>query len=257
MAPTNIIELRAKAKQKGIEGYRTMSLSELQAALKGGAAKSSTNGASAGRKSAGRKSTPKATVTKTAGRKSAKSAPAAKSAKAGKAKRPTAGGTRKSAVRNTPTKPKATRATSTATSGVRSRIVDGDIDWTAEWNGGQDGNRGTIMKLLRKFKGNSDKVFNALADKAKTMYPKQPNGRARSKDDAQRLLRWHINRIKFDFVTATEQHVTGGGSKPAGRRQSAPKAKAKANTGRKTGTRQKAAQGRAGAKKTAAGRKRK
>jgi hypothetical protein len=123
------------------------------------------------------------------------------------------------------------------------------------------------MKLLRRHKGDVAKVYNKLADKAKSMYPKTDDGRARSKAAAQQLLRWHISRIKFDFVKATGQHessqnrangskkssTTATKAKPAGKRGGRQKT-AQSRTKASTSTAKKTT-ARSGAKKTAASRK--
>jgi hypothetical protein len=281
------ILLRAKARKLGIDGYRKMSLDELKRAIKSAEGKTGKSSKTAAKTAStnGRKTATKTTGKKSAGR--AKSAPA-KSAKTGaKAKRRATGAksssTRKASVPNR--KPTASKSMQNG-SVLRADIDNSSVDWTADWNGGKTGNRGEIMKLLRKHKGNVEKVFDKLADKAKTMYPKTNDGRARSKADAQTLLRWHISRIKYDFVKATDQHESAdnpnyrkaakgnqrGGravksAKSTGGRKSAASGKSARKPARKPATRQKATQGRAkasskssakrtGGRKTAASRKR-
>lgn len=237
MAPSESIILRAKAKSLNIAGYKQMSMDELRAAVAG-----SDNGAEATvaktntskRKSTGRKSAKgvakKATTAKPAPAKSTKRKPAKRksaAAKKGTAKRQATGKAKPAVKRGrakvTTAKRKSTTAKKRGTAkarstqrkvktlnagGGRQMIDETQIDWTAESSVGNDAqsNRGIIMKLLRSKKGNVQKVFDALADKAKSMYPKTEDGRARSKDAAQTLLRWHIGRTRFDFVKSSGQH---------------------------------------------------
>jgi hypothetical protein len=238
------IQLRAKAKTLGIDGYRKMSTDELRQAIstaergngggKSAPAKSSNgNGRkSAPAKSAAKKSAPakssgksapakKSAASKsTASKGTAKSAPA-KSAKSGTAKRPTAGGA------------KVTTPKSSSGAG-RVSIDKANVDWKAETRIGQSGgNRETIMKAVRKFNGNVEKVYNALADKAQAMYPKTQDGRKRSKADAQTLLRWHISRVIFDFVKDTGQHNGATRSNGSAAKSAAP-AKKSATSAKKS-----------------------
>jgi hypothetical protein len=225
------ILLWAKAKKLGIEGYRKMSTSDLKTAIKRAegssgstgrktAAKSSPNG-QAGRKTAPRKSAGRKTAVKsTASVKSApakstarKSTPAKATAAKGTAKRPATGARKTTTTRKVTKQPVKRQARAQAQpSGTpgRNPIVDSAINWTLESPVGNDpkSNRGIIMKAVRRFKGNTEKVFNSLADKAQSMYPKTTHGRKRSKADAQTLLRWHIGRIKLDYVKSTDQHAT-------------------------------------------------
>lgn len=247
------IQLRAKAKTLGIDGYRAMSTEELKKAIKSaekGTASSkveqpSTNGASAtgskrkgaakkgtARKTADKSSSKKKTPAKTTTRKSS-----AKSAPAAPAKRSASGAGKK--------KSSTAKTTTAAKSGQpgRVQIVNAEIDWSAPSKIGQSGgNRQTIMKLLRSKKGNVAKVFDALADNAQSMYGKTDDGKRRTKGDAQALLRWHISRIKFDFVKDTGQHE--GVTRSQSGRKTSTGSKSKA----KTATAQKGAQSRTKAK---------
>lgn len=212
-----MIKLRAKAKTLGIEGYKGMSSSELSEAVKKSegkkgstgttAAKSaSTNGRKRGSgaavKSAVKKAastvTKKATTKKSTGRKSAsaKSAPA-------KAKRPTTGAKRGG---STAKKSTTTRSSSNGNAG-RNVIDNSKIDWTAESNVGASEPRATIMKWLRKFKGDVEKVYNKLEGDVATLYKaNKRTGEKYTQAKRKELLRWHISRVKFDFVMDSGQH---------------------------------------------------
>jgi hypothetical protein len=223
----NAITLRAKAKVAGIEGYKLMTVPELEAALKksGGstgrkaAPAASSNGS--GRKQATGRKVASTTVKKPAastGRKqatSAKQAPAAKSETSGKAKRP-ATGTRKQAAATTKKAPATTKkqaapkaAKVNADAPGRAAIDNKAVDWKKDTTIGKaDGPRQDIMRALRKFNGNKEKVFTALKDAAQTLYPRNKrSGERYNKAKSLELLRWHIGRVAFDYVVQTGQHT--------------------------------------------------
>lgn len=262
MAPTDKIKLMARAKKLNIANYRTLTIAELEEAIQkaqGGSGKTAQKSASENGKSAGRKTAQK-TASKTAGEKSkpanAKSAPA-KSAGRAPAKRQTTGG--KSSSRKVTTARPAARATD----GVgRMEIDNSRIDWDAEWGGGKTGNRKLIMDALRRAKGDTGKVWNKLVDKAHSMYPKTQDGKRRSKADAEKLLGWHVSRVKFDFVTQTGQHqgVVRSKSGPNAIAQKPAQGTKSAGKGRKTastsqGGRKAATRGRGNPRKASTSRK--
>lgn len=247
MAENEKIILWGKAKKLKIDNYRTMSVAALKAAIAKAEGGTSTAAASpakrkpvatakrkpatspAKRKPAASKPARKATTTAAKKRTTAASA---KSAPAAKAKRPTAGAAKKKvtkpAVKKTTTRKTATAKA--ATNGNRIPIIDSEIDWSVESRvGNGKDNRGKIMGHLRRFKGNVEKVYAKLEDQAQAMYPKTADNRKRSKAAAQDLLRWHISRIKFDFVKDTQQgrFATNGSRK----RSTATTAVKKATTG--------------------------
>lgn len=135
----------------------------------------------------------------------------------------------------------------------RALIDNSSIDWTLDSSVGNDpkSNRGVIMKALRKAKGNVAKVFGNLKDEAQTMYPKTTDGKKRSKADAQALLRWHISRVKYDYVKDTDQHESiTRSSKPASAAKKPAKSKAASKATRKPAAAKKPAQRATGAKKS-------
>ncbi len=240
------IQLRAKAKKLGIEGYKAMSQDELRAAIKRAEGKSGSGGKTAASKSGKNGTGRKSAGAKTAsGRKSAAKVtkPAAKKSSAKKSSASTA--------KKAPAKSNTAKRPSSGGAG-RVGIDNASIDWTAESNVGKSGgNREVIMKSLRKFKGNVDKVFAALSDNAQKMYPKTEDGKKRTKAEAQTLLRWHISRVKFDFVKDTGQHQGATRSKAS----SAPKSGGKSSGGKKAGATRKPAQKPAQGRKSGASRK--
>jgi hypothetical protein len=232
MALTNeTLQLRAKAKRAGIPNYGSMSADELRAALAGGKGSKKRKSASTLGK---RKSASTVTKRTSSTRKSAKKAPAAKSATSGKAKRSSTGGTRKrSTARKIGTNAKTQARHSTGKPG-RNLIDRSAIDWKADWPGGESGNRGIIMKALRRFKGNYAKVYDHLKPQARKMFSKSSKtGERYSADKARAQLRWYIGRTAFDYVTATGQHQKSTNRKPD--RRTNGKAAGAAKSTRKSG----------------------
>lgn len=202
MAMSDVMQLRAKAKARGISGYKAMNADELRKAL------GSSNGA--GTKSAAKAAVSSAPVKgkKTAGRKTAsvKSAPAKATAK-----RQTTGA--KKVAKSTPKaeQPKRGRPAKAQVNGVsknyhggRNLIDNSEVDWTIPWE--VSGIRGEIFKALRKAKGDTDKTYEALKDRATEFWKKNRAGERILKDRALAILRWNISRVKFDYVIATKQH---------------------------------------------------
>lgn len=235
------ILLKAQAGKLGIDGYRTMSLDELKAAIasaqgtskgKGkSSATSSTNGSTPAKgkgksatpaKGKGKTATPakgkgKSTVSKSAPAKSKsqKTTPAKGKASAAKgtAKRPTAaagkgkGSTTAKAAKSTTAKARRGKAVQ-----GRADIDRKAINWRAESGVGKTGKRADVMAALRKRNGDYDKVFADLQGNALRYYPNALNSFPTApsrKHAAERMLRWLINRVALDFVMATEQHTPG------------------------------------------------
>lgn len=202
------ILLRAEANKLGIKDYRTMGLDELKAAIagvnkpaKGKTATASPNG-SKGKTAAkevvkGKTETVKKTKPKTAKKKT--SAPAKKStARKSTPKASAAKGKVSRAGTKTAAKPRKAKSVP-----ARADIDRTQIDWRLESGVGQSGKRQEVMDALRKYKGNYDKCFDALAHRAKSFY------KDKSKHEAERMLRWLINRVAYDYVMSTEQHEPG------------------------------------------------
>jgi len=246
MALNDILKLRAQAKAKGVSGYKTMSADELKKAL----GSSNGSGTKTAAKTAVSRATAKGTKTavKSAGRKTA----SVKSAPAKTAKRQTTGARKsapaKSAPRSTAKTAKA-NGVSKDYHGGRNLISNSDVDWTKEWNVG--GIRGEIFKALKKFKGDTNKVYDALAPRATEFWKKNRAGERILKDRALEILRWNISRVKFDYVIATKQHKTSKKFGTLGTGRGTPKKAAPARKSTRTAPKaQKTSQSRAGAKKT-------
>jgi hypothetical protein len=193
--PSDKIMLMASARKAGVEGYRSMSESELRAALKTAQGKGSapakgkavpakgkatTNG-SKGKSTApakGKASPSTSAPTKSTSRKTAPAKVAA--AKGAQAKRPTTGRGRK------------------VTAGTRATI--GRVNWNRESNVGQTGKRKEVLDALREAKGDYSIVFKKLKRKATRYYPD------RDQHAAERMLVWLIGRVAYDYAYKTGQH---------------------------------------------------
>ena len=214
-------KLAAKARTLGIDGYRRMSVDQLTAAI-AKASKPATKGKTTAKVSTtpakgktvakGKTTTAKGKTTTAPAAKSVarKSTPRASAAK-GKATRQSST-TRKPAVAKAPVK--RTVAKPVAANGTRRAPISKDkgtrlfldkkaINWKAPTTVGQSGKRKEVLDALIRFKGNYEKVYDLLAPNWKRYYP------SHSKVAAQKLLRWLIARVAFDFAVNTDQHEMG------------------------------------------------
>lgn len=182
-----------------------------------------------------KKSSSKKSTTKKSG---TKSAPAESRKNSGKAKRP---------------------ASQKSGSNDTGRAAIEGLDWTAtsdEWNPKVGGPVERLFKALKKAKGDIDKAFDAtVGDLYDFVGKKKRDGSKRTKGEAEAMLRYRLNRTKFEFARRTGQHKSatnraeyGTGDyattrkKKAPRKQSSESRKPK-NTGkttkRKAGTKRK------------------
>jgi hypothetical protein len=228
-----------------LEGYRRLPIDELKQIIanietgtKAKPAATAKNGASvatsSARKSAPAKSTVQKTVTKTAAKGTAKR-PTAAAASKGKASpvkgsgkklaaMPTKGKTTAKPAKAVQSRAKEREATAkiSKTKAVRTRrkpqpgaarIDRSAVDWNAETGlGKRGGKRADVLRALRKRKGNYDKVFDDLQDQAIKWYPNALNTYPEAKSKrhaAEKMLRWLIGRVAFDFVMGTGQHEPG------------------------------------------------
>lgn len=205
----DMIRLKAEANKLGVTNYRTMNKDDLLKAIKTAKGKGSTpakgktnagsaNGRSTakgkGTSAAKGKTTAAASPAKGKGKsvpaksKTQKTSPAKGKAAQGTAKRQTSGTAKSRGKKNLP---------------ARNNIDRKSINWSADSNIGKNGKRKDVMLALKKRKGNYDKVFEDLKANAKRYYP------SKTKQEAEGMLRWLINRVAFDFVVATGQHTSG------------------------------------------------
>jgi len=184
--------LREKAKSLNIPAkqIRTADRDELEALIE----KASDNGSPRKKnvaKKAVRKAVRKSTVAK-------KSAPA-RSQKSGTAKRQT---TRKAASNGN---------SGYVAKGGRNTLDGVDFSDHEDWNPRPGSAPDRIIKLLRKFRGNRDKVYDALLpDIGDFVKNKKSNGEAWLKGDGpgsrKGMLKYRISRTAWQFAVQTGQH---------------------------------------------------
>jgi hypothetical protein len=89
----------------------------------------------------------------------------------------------------------------------RNMIESLDYTITDNWNPRAGSAVEVIFKALKKYKGNVDKVFDALVPNISDFVgAKKQDGTKRTKQDRENMLRYRISRTKFDFAIKTEQH---------------------------------------------------
>lgn len=191
-----LAELRKQAKGMGIAPTMIRACNtteELEAVIRGFGGDGNGDAPKAAKKHAVKKAVAKkkGKSTKSA---SSKTAPVAKkSAKAGKTKRP-------SAAKSTSVK---------GTDGPSGRHVLDGVDFSHDdgWNARDGSAPDRIIKALKRFKGNRDKVYDHLeADVWDFVGKKKRNGEKRTKDEARDMLVYRIARTAWDFAMRTGQH---------------------------------------------------
>lgn len=113
------------------------------------------------------------------------------------------------AVKSTKVQGKAKR-TSKVSDDEAGRNVISSLDWNAEsdfWNPREGGATERMFKVLKKAKGNIDKAFEAIVGEMFDFVGKKKrNGEKRTKAEAEAMLRYRLNRTKYEFATRTGQH---------------------------------------------------
>ena len=161
----------------------------------------------------------------------------------------------KAPVQKSTTKRKVTKPHVESTNG---RHIIGDVDFneTDGWNPRPGSAPDRIIKALKKKRGNREAAFKLLLPKVGDFVAaKKQDGKKRSKDEMEAMLRYRISRTLWDFAMRTGQHEasderaeygtagTGEGTfKPAKQRVKAPTrtVKKKSTTTRKPTRTQKA-----------------
>lgn len=184
--------------------------------------------------------------------KASKKAVAKKKHKANKARAaekaaPTKKATKKAAAKKSSTK-KTTKATTTKkrSDSDTGRAAIGKINWTKEsdnWNPKPGGPVERLFKALKKKNGDVDKAFELLKDDVYDFVGrKKRNGDKRSKAEAHAMLKYRLNRTKFEFATRTGQHSVatnrveyGTGEYASTRKKTAAASKKKASTKKASG----------------------
>lgn len=90
------------------------------------------------------------------------------------------------------------------------RLNLGKIDWTVtsdDWQPRADSGTGQLFKALKSSKGDVDKAFDKVVGNIWDFVGKvKRDGSKRTKQEAHDMLRYRLNRTKFDFAKATGQH---------------------------------------------------
>lgn len=191
----------------------------------------------------------KRTATKTTTRKPAARTTTRTPAKATATRKPAT----RTAVKKTTAKAPARKA---STNGDAGRIELGTIDWnqTDGWNARPDSVPALIVATLKRFKGDREKVYNALKDdvfKKKIVGRTMADGSKRTLQSAQDMLRYRISRTAWDFAMKTGQHESATNRAEYGSLSNGVKPKAgrpKATTTRKAPARKTAGASRTPAK---------
>lgn len=106
------------------------------------------------------------------------------------------------------TKRTATRRVQQDTSMGRYLLNGVDFSVTDGWNAREGSPPDRIVKLLRKHRGNRDKVYDALVDHVWDFVGKtKRDGTKRSKKDALAMLVYRISRTAWDYAMRTNQHA--------------------------------------------------
>jgi hypothetical protein len=198
-----IAALRTEAKKAGVAPSAIRAaenVKELEALIKrhGGGTKTSTNGRTAVKKSTTvrkSKSVTKATPTKRTGRKPAP----AKGRNSSPAKRQAAATPRKAATK--------AKASGYEPKGGRN-VLDGvNYSLTDGWNARPDSAPDTIIKVLKKFRGDREKAFDFLVqDIGDFVKPRKRDKTKWAKGEREQMLRYRIARTAWDFALKTGQH---------------------------------------------------
>lgn len=133
-----------------------------------------------------------------------KSAPVAKGAAAkGKAKRTATNSTRKGRF-----------VSGTDTPQVRGKngyttLDHASLDWNVAVTFGQSGKRGEILAALREEGGDYEAVFQRTKKNANKWFPTAPNAYPNAANPFERMLRWLIARVAYDYAYKSGQHHVG------------------------------------------------
>lgn len=170
-----------------------------------------------------------------------KSAPAAKGAAAkGKAKRTATNSTRKGRFVSGTDTPQVKGKNGYTT------LDHASLDWNVAVTFGQSGKRGEILAALREEGGDYEAVFQRTKKNANKWFPTAPNAYPNAANPFERMLRWLIARVAYDYAYKSGQHHVGragaklsteaevkarkgkAAPKAAGKAAAAPKGKGKA-----------------------------
>lgn len=119
---------------------------------------------------------------------------------------------RPAGTKKTTTKPKAKSKAKPKNdeNGDSGRLSIGTLDWGAEsdeWNPRKGSAVEVLFKALKSSKGNVEKAFDKVVGNIGDFVgAKKRDGTKRSKAEREKMLRYRLNRTKFDFAVKTGQH---------------------------------------------------
>lgn len=216
MAPQNIVKLRKAAIKEGMDAAEARTAS--RKALEQFIADASDNGNEPVRKRKSVKKAPRAsTSARTATRKTKVEKETRKPGRPKKAKveatksaRPKKSATRTSApAAKSATAGKAKRQTAASNGDEPGRMTVGKIDYMEDegWNPREGSVTWEIFRALKKAKDNVEKAIEALTPRLSELTPsKRRDGTKLNKAERIDILRYRVNRTRFDFAVKTGQH---------------------------------------------------
>jgi hypothetical protein len=193
-------ETRTKAKRAGVSPAdirSAESVAELQRLIKRHTGGGTSNGRRAVKKSTVQKSKPATTrkATTSTGRKAAP----VKGRNSSAATKRQSAASRKAAP--------APKASAYEPKGGRYVLEDVDFGETDGWNARPGSAPDRIIKALKKYRGNREKVFDALVDEiGDFVKPKRRDGTKWAKGEREKMLAYRIARTAWDFALKTGQH---------------------------------------------------
>lgn len=114
---------------------------------------------------------------------------------------------RKSSPAVKSTQGKVKRTTTVSDESGRHLLGKVNFSLTENWNPRPGSPPDLIVKALRKFKGDREKVFQALKPTIKNFVkPRMNDGTVRTKESREDMLRYRISRTAWDFAMKTGQH---------------------------------------------------
>lgn len=113
-------------------------------------------------------------------------------------------------AKKTAAKKSSTRKQAASENADHGRLGIGSLDWTAEsddWNPKKGGPVEKLFKALKSAKGDIDRAYaKVAADPYAFVGKKKRDGSKRTKAEVETMLRYRLNRTKFEFAKRTGQH---------------------------------------------------
>lgn len=124
----------------------------------------------------------------------------------------------------------------TSSNGDAGRLTIDKLDYTEseDWNPRKGSPVERIWKALKKSRDNVDKAYDELIPHVKEIVgAKKRNGEKRTKAELEAMLRYRINRTRFEFAVRTGQHEVATNRVDYGTGKYATTRKKKAKAGKK------------------------